>query len=64
MKNAAVFHQNTFPLFLLEIKFKNIQDKIYHISLLSYKKAIHFDYTLNLQKSLKIELRFHTLFYI
>ena len=41
-----------------------MQDKIYHISLLSYKKVIHFNYTLNLQKSLKIELRFHTLFYI
>ena len=36
-----------------------MQDKIYHISLLSYKKVIYLNYTLNLQKSLKIELRFH-----
>jgi len=36
-----------------------MQDKIYHISFLSYKKVIYFNYTLNLQKSLKIELRFH-----
>lgn len=41
-----------------------MKGKLYYISLLSYKKATHFDYTLNLQKSLKIELRFHTLFYI
>ncbi len=38
--------------------------KLYYISLLTYKKVTHFDYTLNLQKSLKIEIRFHTLFYI
>ena len=31
-----------------------MQAKLYYISLLYYKKVIHFDYTLNLQKSLKI----------
>ena len=41
-----------------------MQAKIYYISLLSYKKVTHFNYTLNLPKSLKIALRFHTLFYI
>ena len=38
--------------------------KLYYISLLSYKKVTHFNYTLNFIKSLKIALRFHTLFYI
>lgn len=32
--------------------------------LLSIEKAVYLNYTLNLQKSLKIEMRFHTLFYI
>ena len=41
-----------------------MQAKIYYIRLLSYKNVIHFNYTLNLPKSLKIALRFHTLFYI
>ena len=41
-----------------------MQAKLYYISLLSYKKVTHFNYTLNLPKSLKIELRFHTLFYM
>ncbi|CAG5271350.1 Uncharacterised protein [Streptococcus pneumoniae] len=66
MKNALVFHQNTFPLFLLEIKFiyvtKTFIILVYY--LLSIEKAVYLNYTLNLQKSLKIEMRFHTLFYI
>ena len=41
-----------------------MQAELYYISLLSYKNVTHFDYTLNLPKSLKIEMRFHTLFYI
>ena len=41
-----------------------MQAEFYYISLLSYKKVTYFNYTLNLQKSLKIELRFHTLFYV
>lgn len=32
--------------------------------MLSIKKAAYLNYTLNLQKSLKIEMPFHTLFYI
>ena len=39
-----------------------MQAKLYYISLLSYKKVTHFDYTLNLPKSLKIEMRFHSYF--
>lgn len=62
MKNALVFHQ----IFLLEIKFiyvtKTFIILVYY--LLSIEKAVYLNYTLNLQKSLKIEMRFHTLFYI
>lgn len=50
----------------LEIKFiyvtKTFIILVYY--LLSIEKAVYLNYTLNLQKSLKIEMRFHTLFYI